>query len=191
MQCSRKYITFTCVSTFRHLMCCRLSCCLCRVYRAFFGQVYLYWCIQSLWMCICILLIKTDSPIWYNPTSLCSVVWMLNPDKTNTVQHKKKSKWRKRGDGQSPADPGQTEACCLLRHPACNLLLHNPKTDYLVKNRHEPVSLGKWWGLVSCEPRTLWQPSMITSWGGSVSILHAQGGFVARKATHCNSLAFT
>ena len=75
----------------------------------------------------------------------------------------------------NPADPGQTEACCLLGHSASHLLLHNPKADNLVKNRQGLVSLGKWWGLGSYEPRELWQLTMITIW----SILRAWCGFVA------------
>lgn len=78
-------------------------------------------------------------------------------------------------------------ACCLLRHSACNVLLHNPKADYLIKNQHGPVSLGKWWGLVTCEPGTLWQLSMITSWGGSISIFTSSGCFFS-CGTQSNSL---
>lgn len=50
---------------------------------------------------------------------------------------------RKQGEGLTPADPVQTDACCLLSSPASHLLLHNPKTDYLVKKPAETGIFGE------------------------------------------------
>ncbi len=57
-----------------------------------------------------------------------SVFCLLFYGSSNRCTNKQKiSKMKETRRRSSPADPGQTEACCLLSLSASHLLLHNPK----------------------------------------------------------------
>ncbi len=57
-----------------------------------------------------------------------SVFCLLFYGSSNRYTNKQKiSKMKETRRRSSPADPGQTEACCLLSLSASHLLLHNPK----------------------------------------------------------------
>lgn len=139
----------------------------------------MYECSQNTGMCTCQLLTKIY--IGLISLSLCSIVWMLNPDKTNRVQHKhsvkhlllhQQVKLKKQADVGSPSDPELTQAYSVLGPPARHLSLHNPKADELIENQKRPGSLHIQWGLAS-----LRQFSRII-WKGSVGVLRAQSWFV-------------